>query len=62
MRPGCLREADTPAHVHHAWDVYISGGRTRNALLRGLQASLVQFTYTSLMGIQGGPFSSPLTI
>lgn len=37
----CFLSLDQPtAHVHHAWETYVAGGRTRQALLRGtLQSS-----------------------
>lgn len=38
------------AHVHHAYAVYVQGGRTRSALHRGLLTSLVQFVYTGVFG------------
>jgi len=41
------------AHIHHAYETYVNGGRTRDALIRGITASVVQFSYTYLMGIYG---------
>ncbi|EPQ25776.1 uncharacterized protein PFL1_06643 [Pseudozyma flocculosa PF-1] len=38
------------AHLHHAWGTYVAGGRTRDALKRGLLQSAFQFIYTGLFG------------
>ncbi|GAA6059270.1 hypothetical protein JCM10212_006663 [Sporobolomyces blumeae] len=38
------------AHVHHAWESYLAGGRTRKALVQGLLVSTFQFAYTTLFG------------
>lgn len=38
------------AHLHHAYEGYVKGGRTRQALKRSLAISLMQLTYTSLFG------------
>jgi len=38
------------AHLHHLYEVYVQGGRTRDALVSGLVSSIVQFSYTSLFG------------
>ncbi|GAA5962100.1 hypothetical protein JCM8115_002915 [Rhodotorula mucilaginosa] len=38
------------AHVHHAWETYVAGGRTRQALLRGTLQSTFQFAYTTIFG------------
>ncbi|GAA5882712.1 hypothetical protein JCM3774_004528 [Rhodotorula dairenensis] len=38
------------AHVHHAWETYVAGGRTRQALLRGTLQSTFQFAYTTVFG------------
>ncbi|GAA5821465.1 hypothetical protein JCM3770_000913 [Rhodotorula araucariae] len=38
------------AHVHHAWETYIAGGRTKEALVRGVLQSTFQFIYTTLFG------------
>ena len=44
-----LLDHDQPtAHVHHAWETYVAGGRTRQALLRGtLQSSAFRGCYFS---------------
>ncbi|BGP40075.1 CAAX prenyl protease [Rhodotorula kratochvilovae] len=38
------------AHIHHAWETYLAGGRTRQALVRGIAQSGFQFLYTTLFG------------
>ncbi|BGP16181.1 hypothetical protein JCM10213_001397 [Rhodosporidiobolus nylandii] len=38
------------AHVHHAWETYLAGGRTKQALVRGVLQSTFQFAYTTLFG------------
>ncbi|GAA5942642.1 hypothetical protein JCM3775_003665 [Rhodotorula graminis] len=38
------------AHVHHAWETYLAGGRTRKALIQGVLQSTFQFVYTTLFG------------
>ncbi|KAK0565958.1 CAAX prenyl protease [Tilletia horrida] len=38
------------AHMHHAWETYVKGGRTRQALVRGVLQSVFQFGYTTLFG------------
>ncbi|POY75739.1 hypothetical protein BMF94_1149 [Rhodotorula taiwanensis] len=38
------------AHVHHAWETYVAGGRTRQALIRGTLQSTFQFAYTTIFG------------
>ncbi|GAA5867209.1 hypothetical protein JCM8547_003119 [Rhodosporidiobolus lusitaniae] len=38
------------AHVHHAWETYFAGGRTKQALLQGVFQSTFQFAYTTLFG------------
>ncbi|GAA5986793.1 hypothetical protein JCM11641_004793 [Rhodosporidiobolus odoratus] len=38
------------AHVHHAWETYLAGGRTKQALIRGVLQSTFQFVYTTLFG------------
>ncbi|GAA5989428.1 hypothetical protein JCM10908_000470 [Rhodotorula pacifica] len=38
------------AHVHHAWETYVAGGRTRQALIRGILQSTFQFAYTTIFG------------
>ncbi|GAA5916723.1 hypothetical protein JCM6882_005788 [Rhodosporidiobolus microsporus] len=38
------------AHVHHAWETYLAGGRTRQALIQGVLQSTFQFAYTTLFG------------
>ncbi|KAN0062426.1 CAAX prenyl protease [Thecaphora frezii] len=38
------------AHLHHAWGTYVSGGRTKQALRRGLFQAAFQFLYTGLFG------------
>ncbi|KWU41772.1 Abi-domain-containing protein, partial [Rhodotorula sp. JG-1b] len=38
------------AHVHHAWETYVAGGRTRQALMRGTLQSTFQFAYTTIFG------------
>ncbi|GAA5840770.1 hypothetical protein JCM11251_001693 [Rhodosporidiobolus azoricus] len=38
------------AHVHHAWETYLAGGRTKQALVQGVVQSTFQFAYTTLFG------------
>jgi len=38
------------AHLHHAWETYVKGSRTRKALIGGILQSTFQFVYTSLFG------------
>ncbi|KDE08329.1 hypothetical protein MVLG_01370 [Microbotryum lychnidis-dioicae p1A1 Lamole] len=38
------------AHVHHAYEVYIGHGRTKQALVNGVLGSAFQFAYTTLFG------------
>ncbi|SCV74336.1 BQ2448_6768 [Microbotryum intermedium] len=38
------------AHVHHAYEVYIRHGRTKQALVNGVLGSTFQFAYTTLFG------------
>lgn len=38
------------AHVHHAWETYVAGGRTSLSLKRGILQSTFQFAYTTLFG------------
>ncbi|GAA6015398.1 hypothetical protein JCM10207_008973 [Rhodosporidiobolus poonsookiae] len=38
------------AHVHHAWDTYRTGGRTKAALQQGIFQSAFQFVYTTVFG------------
>lgn len=38
------------AHVHHAYNVYVSGGRTRSAAIRGAITATAQFVYTTAFG------------
>ncbi|GAA5999127.1 CAAX prenyl protease [Rhodotorula paludigena] len=38
------------AHVHHAWETYLAGGRTKQALTQGVMQSTFQFVYTTLFG------------
>ncbi|ORX34546.1 hypothetical protein BD324DRAFT_158918 [Kockovaella imperatae] len=38
------------AHIHHAWEVYRSGGSTSQSAQRAVLTSLIQFTYTTLFG------------
>ncbi|KAL8279446.1 hypothetical protein RQP46_008258 [Phenoliferia psychrophenolica] len=38
------------AHVHHAYEVYVTGGRTAQALKMGVLQSTFQFAYTTLFG------------
>ncbi|EIW81569.1 Abi-domain-containing protein [Coniophora puteana RWD-64-598 SS2] len=38
------------AHLHHAYELYVQGGRTRTALRRAIFISLFQLAYTSLFG------------
>ncbi|EJU02489.1 Abi-domain-containing protein [Dacryopinax primogenitus] len=46
------------AHLHHGWETYKQGGKSRRALQRAITATLIQFTYTSLFGA----FASFLTV
>jgi len=38
------------AHLHHAYELYVQGGRTRAALRRAIFISFFQLAYTSLFG------------
>ncbi|KAM0745590.1 Abi-domain-containing protein [Meredithblackwellia eburnea MCA 4105] len=38
------------AHIHHAWEVYIAGGKTKDALVKGVLGCSFQFLYTTLFG------------
>lgn len=38
------------AHAHHAYNVYLQGGRTRAAAKRGAVTAAVQFAYTMVFG------------
>ncbi|SNX87971.1 related to CAAX prenyl protease 2 [Melanopsichium pennsylvanicum] len=38
------------AHAHHAYNVYLQGGRTTNAAFRGLSIATLQFAYTGVFG------------
>ncbi|CAD6884878.1 unnamed protein product [Tilletia controversa] len=38
------------AHLHHAWEAYVKGGRTKQALVRGVLQSFFQFAFTSVFG------------
>lgn len=38
------------AHVHHAYNVYLSDGRTRSAAIRGALTAAAQFLYTTAFG------------
>ncbi|KAI5479216.1 hypothetical protein MNV49_003910 [Pseudohyphozyma bogoriensis] len=38
------------AHVHHAWETYVAGGRTSQSLKKGVLQSTFQFAYTTLFG------------
>ncbi|KAI3485299.1 hypothetical protein L1887_51412 [Cichorium endivia] len=38
------------AHVHHAYNVYLGGGRTRSAAIRGALTAAAQFLYTTAFG------------
>ncbi|SPO31429.1 related to CAAX prenyl protease 2 [Ustilago trichophora] len=38
------------AHIHHAYNVYLQAGRTKNAALRGALTATVQFAYTMVFG------------
>ncbi|KAE8212470.1 hypothetical protein CF327_g3897 [Tilletia walkeri] len=38
------------AHLHHAWESYVQGGRTKQALVRGVLQSCFQFAFTSVFG------------
>ncbi|GAA6027151.1 hypothetical protein JCM8097_002433 [Rhodosporidiobolus ruineniae] len=38
------------AHVHHAFDTWRAGGRTKQALIRGVLQSTFQFLYTTIFG------------
>ncbi|KAJ9099271.1 hypothetical protein QFC21_004152 [Naganishia friedmannii] len=38
------------AHLHHAYDVFVKGGRTRQAAIQATVTSLFQLTYTTLFG------------
>ncbi|SDA04710.1 BZ3501_MvSof-1269-A2-R1_Chr3-1g05190 [Microbotryum saponariae] len=56
------------AHVHHAYEVYIGHGRTKQALVNGVLGSAFQFAYTTLFGwyatflfVRTGAFFSPFS-
>lgn len=38
------------AHLHHAYEGYVKGGRTKSALKRACLISTIQFAYTSMFG------------
>ncbi|KZT51872.1 Abi-domain-containing protein [Calocera cornea HHB12733] len=46
------------AHLHHGWETYNQGGRSKSALQKAVITTLVQLTYTSLFGA----FASFLTV
>ena len=44
------------AHVHHAWETYLAGGRTRKALVQGvLQSSASRLSLTLFPHCVEGP-------
>lgn len=38
------------AHAHHAWNVFVQGGRTKQAAVRGALIATVQLAYTGVFG------------